>query len=155
MVPDIEITEEYVRELMYLCIKNFNESNAPQKYKKFINNLDIVVYINNRVKKFLGFAQYLPNTRSNIKKYKIKKDFKCIRFENKKQYACIEICPKGFKWYENKNEELYDTIAHELGHIMELKINGNENRNIIKQHTELWEKMAMYFGSTETKEYKL
>ncbi|MFW6130326.1 MAG: SprT-like domain-containing protein, partial [Atribacterota bacterium] len=127
-------------------INHFLQTDVDEKYKRFVENVEIVPYINNRYKNFYGFLSIVENTDKNKKLYHVEDDIKTIKFENERCWIILEICPKKiFNGDKNPQTELRDTVAHELAHLIEMRIYGFKNRHV-RFHGPKWQYFAKKFG---------
>lgn len=147
--PKLEITEDLVKLIIQERIKKFLKSSVDIKYKNFISKIDILPCINNRQKTYYGFAFILPDKVHFRRKYKcVSKRIKTFKFENKKCFAVLEICSKTINnGPMSPINELRETISHELAHILEMKVNGEDTRSSENNyHGIVWQRFAKQFG---------
>lgn len=142
----LQITTDLVSELIYGRTTRFFQSDADDKYKRFLHRLDIIPYVNNRRKSHYGFANVLPDTPSVRRYYKIDEDATTFKFENERCFAILEVCPKRIMCGPRQpRTELRETVAHEMAHILEMRVYGWENRQV-RFHGPKWKYFAERFG---------
>ena len=146
----LDITKELVEKIINKKIKKFlNNPSIEDKFKNFISKIDIIPSINNRRKTYYGFAFILPANTSTRRHYKlVSKKIRTFKFEKKKCFAVLEVCTKTINSGPmSPLNELKETIAHELAHIMEMKVNGDDNRKSENNyHGVIWQRFAKIFG---------
>lgn len=141
-----EITVNIVDGVIQKRINYFLKSDVDEKYKRFIENVEIVPYINNRYKRMYGFLSIIENTDKNKRMYHIEDDTKTIKFENNRCWVVLEVCPKTiFSGPKTPKTELRDTVAHELAHLLEMRIYGFKSRSV-RFHGPKWQYFAKKFG---------
>jgi hypothetical protein len=145
----VVISHDVIHDIIDRKIKYFLKSDIEDRYKKIAYNLNILVYINNKMRKSLyGCASYEWVTLASRRKYKITdNDSRIIKFEKHQCIALLEICPKMIlSGPDTPIEELKETISHELSHLIEMRINGQTSRKLNLFHGKMWQKIAKYFG---------
>lgn len=149
MAKKLKITQDLLNTILVERIAKFNKVCTSEKLKKIINTIPIIVYVDNRTETYLGYADTVKRrNKKDMKRYKINsRKSKSYFFEDDNVYFLIGVCTKLYKFNNNKSMrmELTDTIAHELGHILEFFIHGYEERVCIF-HTKTWKRFARLFG---------
>lgn len=142
----LKITPELVNELIYGRTDRFFQSDADAKYKRFLNKLEIISYIDNMIKSYYGQACIMPDTYDVRRYYHIDEDAKTFKFEHSRCFAIIEVFPQRInRGPRTPRTELRETIAHEMAHIMEMRVYGWKNRKV-RFHGPKWQYFAKCFG---------
>jgi hypothetical protein len=151
----LKITSELIEKIIGERVKRFESLCTSQKLINFIKDIQIIIYLDNRIVNFYGYADKVCKTDKKEKKhYKINRNNKSTEFEDDQCYFILGICTKPFgliKDNRNLRYELTDTVAHELAHILEFYINGYDDRSIHIFHTKTWKRFAKLFGCRNVK----
>lgn len=141
------LTENDLYNIIKDVKKVFNHSEAPSEYKDTLNSINPFIILNVMQESNILGRAYLGHSRTlEVVEHDIHESIPNIVFEGRKCWHIIEL--NSCTLNKRNKTELYDTVSHELAHLLEFRINGYNNRKHYRYHNKVWKQLHRWMGGS-------
>ncbi len=147
-MPRRKLTNEYIYEIIDESKERFYLSPFFNKeIKDILKGINPCVCNNDEMSnKYYATASIEHSLSDTVEKYDLKENFDPVIIDGRMSWFVIEI---NFKYLRKSNKgTVYDTVSHELAHLLEMKINGYYNRKDRRYHNAYWKKIHRTMGGS-------
>lgn len=147
-MPRRKLTEAYVYELIYEAKKRFYTSHQfDQRIKNILKDITPCIILNDDMCDMWYATAGIAHSRSwEVSEYNLKETMPHVMIEGRMSWYVIEL---NLKWLKKANKgTVYDTVSHELAHLLEMRIKGNYNRTDNRYHNAYWKNIHRAMGGS-------
>jgi hypothetical protein len=119
------LTEDFIIDMCDKAKNRFYLSERPSQEKEKLKRINPIPYLNDRLRSFWGRA-YLVNTRDSLTyELDLRERYPYTKVEGRMSWFILEINPSIRK---EPIQEVYDTVSHELAHLLDFCFTGYYTR---------------------------
>jgi hypothetical protein len=138
-----QINVNHIISMIYKAKTVFLESNAPKHLKRLFEKMNPFIVINDDTRA-MGTAYIVHRGNREAETHNIPNFREPSRFQGRTVWHVIEISKELHN--TNNLEEVYDTVSHELAHLLEYHVNGYYNRTMKTFHNKDWKYIHLCMG---------
>lgn len=145
-MPRKKITEEYVGELVDKAKKIFYSSSLfDNNIKDLLISIEPCILISKDLpNNYYGCASIEHSRSYEVNEYNLREKVQYVMVEGRMSWHIIEL--NEYQLKKVSMGSVYDTVSHELAHLLEMRITGSYNRTNANYHNALWKKIHRAMG---------
>jgi hypothetical protein len=143
-----KLTEKLVLEMVEKAKDKFFTSDRPEFEKEKLKRINVIPYISQDDLGCNDWGQaFLVHTSTPISDYleEAKSQMPFMKVHGRMSWFILQLCPS---LQEEHHIEVYDTVAHELAHLLDFCFDGYYTRIKRHWHTKRWREMFKAMGGT-------
>ena len=132
-----------IYKMVRLAKRTFLSSDRPEREKCKLREMRPIIIFNRLLKKSWGQAMLVHQYDSQKAFYGLSKDMPIIKAEGRSCWAVLDINPLII--FETR-KDVYDTVAHELAHLLDFLVGGKYYIRYERFHSDRWREIHMAMG---------
>lgn len=140
------LTEEDLYNIINEVKEIFRESDAPNEYKDVLDSIHPFIIFDDIGNGIYGRAYLGHSKMFEVVEYGISNIIPSIQYEGRKCWHIIEL--SSIFLNKRNRVNLYDTVSHELAHLLEFRINGYNKRKHYRYHNKVWKQIHRWMGGS-------
>ena len=147
-MPRQKITEQYILDLIEKAKEKFYASPLfGEKIKNILREIRPCIILNSEMKEEWYATAGIEHSKSwEVVEYNLKEKMDYVMVEGRMSWYVIELNSKLLK--KSDKGSVYDTVSHELAHLLEMRLNGRYNRQDRRYHNACWKKIHRAMGGS-------
>lgn len=145
-MPRRKIDEAYVNELICEAKETFYKSPLfNKKTKDLLRSIEPCILISKDMSDNFYATAGIEHSRSyEVNEFNLKDKMPYVMIEGRMSWYVLEF--NKMLLSKVSRQSVYDTVSHELAHLLEMRLNGIYDRHIRKYHNALWKKIHRAMG---------